>query len=157
MVKQLHSSSTEDFRSQLMKRDPHLPSLEVCDWLLGQEWSTPGTLRFESQHGKGYMNDCCTATASLGRDEMIDLHLPTFGLQVLRDDAAARKAGEYETGEDFTERASSIDENQQLVIDINRVIESANVSATAAVGACTMVAIAITSQIYNLEMQEDRA
>jgi hypothetical protein len=87
----------------------------------------------------------------------MDLHLPAFGLRVLRDDAAARKAGEYEIGESFTERADSIDRDQRLVIDINRVIESANVSATAAVGACTIVAIALTSQIYNLEMQEDRA
>jgi hypothetical protein len=54
-------------------------------------------------------------------------------------------------------KAGKVDEDQQLVIDINGVIESANVSATAAVGACTMVAIALTSQIYDLAMQESKA
>jgi hypothetical protein len=150
-----------------MKRDPHLPSPEVCDWLLSQEWSTPETLRFEGKHSKGYINDCCEASAAIGRNEIINLYLPAFGLRVLRDDAAARKAGEYEIGANFAERADlegkkkpkagKVDEDQQLVIDINGVIESANVSATAAVGACTMVAIALTSQIYDLAMQESKA
>ncbi|CAB4148100.1 hypothetical protein UFOVP431_109 [uncultured Caudovirales phage] len=140
-----------------MKRDPHLPSAEVCDWLLSQEWSTPVTVHIGSDHGKSEIYDCCEARAAVGADEYIDLHLPAFGLQLLRNDAVARKAGEYETGESFASQADSTDQEQQLVIDINEVIRSSNVSATAGVGACAMVAIALTSQVYDLAIQEDKA
>lgn len=131
-----------------MKRDPHLPSPEICDWLLRRAWSTPSDVTISSKHCKGVSYDCCETTAAIGANEIIDLLLPSESLAVLRDDAVARKAGEYEIGEDSTERADSIDEDQQLVIEINRVIESSNVSATAAVGACAMVAIVLTGAVY---------
>lgn len=73
-----------------MKRDPRLPSSEVCDWLLSQEWSTPVTVHIASDHCKSEIYDCCEARAAIGADECIDLHLPAFGLQLLRDDAASR-------------------------------------------------------------------
>lgn len=79
-----------------MKRDPHLPHPEVCDWLLSQEWSKPSTVFYNSEQAKGYINDCCEASAAIGRDEIIDLLLPSFGLQILREDAAARQADTYE-------------------------------------------------------------
>jgi hypothetical protein len=63
-----------------MERDPHLPHPEVCDWLLRQEWSAPDTV------------DCCEASTAIGRDETLDLVLPSFGLKVLREDQAARAA-----------------------------------------------------------------
>ena len=140
-----------------MKRDPHLPSPEICDWLLRQAWSTPSDITVSSKRYECVSYDCCEAVTAIGADQIIDLLLSNEGLAILRDDAVARKTGKYETEEDSTERADSIDEDQQLVIDINRVIESSNVSATAAVGACAMVAIALTSQVYDLTMQENRA
>jgi hypothetical protein len=75
-----------------MERDPHLPHPEVCDWLLRQEWSAPATVHVRSDGHPGFTVDCCEASAAIGRDEMIDLLLPSFGLQVLREDQAARAA-----------------------------------------------------------------
>lgn len=134
-----------------MKRDPRLPSPEICDWLLRQAWSAPSDVAVSGKSYECVLHDCCEATTAIGTNEIIDLLLSGEGLAVLRDDAVARKTGKYEIRGDSTERANSIDEDQQLVIDINRVIESSNVSATAAVGACTMVAVAITSQVYDLK------
>ena len=77
-----------------MKRDPHLPHPEVCDWLLRQEWSAPDTVHVSSSGQTGFTVDCCEASAAIGRDETIDLLLPSFGLQVLREDQTARAATE---------------------------------------------------------------
>ena len=74
-----------------MNRDSHLPPPEVCDWLLSQEWSKPSTVHVRSKYHKGHINDCCETSAAIGRDETIDLLLPSFGLQVLREDAVARR------------------------------------------------------------------
>lgn len=132
-----------------MNRDPHLPPPEVCDWLLSQEWSNPSRVNVSSKHGKGYTNDCCQTSAAIGRDETIDLLLSSFGLQILQEDAAARRADAYE--------ANGLTPEQQLAVDINKtIIAAADVSDTAAVGALTMVAIALTSQVYDLKMQPDR-
>jgi hypothetical protein len=73
-----------------MKRDKYLPPPEVCDWLLSHEWSAPDTVHVHSGGNTGFTNDCCEASAAIGRDETIDLLLPSFGLDVLREDQAAR-------------------------------------------------------------------
>ena len=73
------------------QRDPYLPPPEVCDWLLAQEWSEPATINVSSVAGDSEMYDHCQTTAELGRDECIDLMLPVEALQLLREDAAARR------------------------------------------------------------------
>lgn len=131
-----------------MKRNSHLPPPKVCDWLLSQEWSEPDTVKVSSDRYEGETCDCCEASAAIGRDETIDLLLPSPGLQILQEDAVARQADAYE--------ASGLTPEQQLAVDINEVIiAAAGVSATAAVGALTMAAIALTSQVYDLKMQPD--
>jgi hypothetical protein len=130
-----------------MKRDPHLPSPEICDWLLRQAWSAPPEVTVSGKSYKSVSHDCC-ATTAIGTNEYINLLLSGSGLAVLLDDAVARETGKYKTEEGPARRADCIDEDQQLVIDINRVIESSNVSATAAVGACAMVAIVLTGAVY---------
>lgn len=48
------------------------------------------------EHTEDETYDCCEATAAIGAKETIDLLLSSFGLQILREDAAARRAGAYE-------------------------------------------------------------
>jgi hypothetical protein len=79
-----------------MKRDPHLPPPEVCDWLLGRKWSAPSTVKVSSDHHDGETYECCEACAAIGANGMIDLLLPTIELQILQEDAAARQANAYE-------------------------------------------------------------
>jgi len=86
--------------------------------------------------------DCCEASAAIGADGMIDLLLPTVELQILQQDAESRQADAYE--------ASDLTPEQQLVVTINEALASSGVSATAAVGAVTTAAIALTSQVYVL-------
>lgn len=77
------------------RRDPHLPSPEVCDWLLAQEWSSPGRINHQSHLRNGYIEDCCQTTAAIGRDECAELFLPAGALEILREDAKARAAIEW--------------------------------------------------------------
>jgi hypothetical protein len=83
-----------------MKRDPHLPPPEVCDWLLSQQWSTPipetsisyspigpygsnGSRLFDYQ----YLN------VSIGADGTARIFMHTDDMQILQEDAEARQAG----------------------------------------------------------------
>jgi len=91
--------------------------------------------------------DCCEASAAIGADGMIDLLLPTVELQILQQDAESRQADAYE--------ASDLTPEQQLVVTINEALASSGVSATAAVGALTMAAIALTSQVDDLHLNPD--
>jgi hypothetical protein len=81
-----------------MQRDPHLPSPEVCDWLLAQEWSEaiPTTLTTFHPGGPGGITmhaayDHVHARAALGADEVFAIELPVEALAVLRADAEARR------------------------------------------------------------------
>lgn len=74
-----------------MKRDPHLPHPKVCDWLLSMKWSAPSTVKVSSDHHHGETYDCCETHAAIGCDETIDIMLPSFGLQILKEDAEARR------------------------------------------------------------------
>lgn len=131
----------------MARRDPFLPAPAVCDWLLSLEWSKPFTVHVRSRHHRGHTMDCCEASAAIGADGMIDLQLPTVELQILQQDAESRQADAYE--------ASDLTPEQQLVVTINEALASSGVSATAAVGALTMAAIALTSQVYDLHLNPD--
>jgi hypothetical protein len=74
------------------RRDPHMPSPEVCEWLLAREWSEPGRVDVQSREGNGYTEECCRATAVISKDEIMDLFLPAGALEILREDAKARAA-----------------------------------------------------------------
>ena len=84
--------------SKPMQRDPHLPSPEVCDWLLAQEWSEaiPSTVITYPEGGpfgksKSTRIFSVFASAAFGTDHIIELELPEEGLAVLRADAEARR------------------------------------------------------------------
>jgi hypothetical protein len=130
-----------------MKRDPHLPHPEVCDWLLSQEWSEPDTVKVSSDRQESETYDCCEASAAIGRDEIIDLLLPLLGLQILREDVVARQADAYE--------ANGLTPEQRLMVDLSELLRLADVSATAAVGVLTMAALRLTSQVYDIGMEQD--
>jgi hypothetical protein len=124
-----------------MKRDSHLPPPEVCDWLLSQEWSEPDTipLTLDGKNQNGWIANGSQATSPIGRNGYVTLLLDGDDLQILREDA----------------EASNLTPEQQLVVTINEALASSGVSATAAVGALTMAAIALTSQVYDLKMRPD--
>lgn len=72
------------------QRDEYLPSPEVCDWLLAQEWSEPATVHVNSPESTGWRDDCCRATAALGRDGVIELLAFAEDLEMLREDQRQR-------------------------------------------------------------------
>ena len=73
------------------ERDPHLPSPEVCDWLLSLQWSEPSTVHLSNVDRSSTIYDCCRVTAALGRDECVDIVLPVAGIEMLLRDAAERQ------------------------------------------------------------------
>lgn len=74
-------------------RDAHLPSPEVCDWLLFLEWSEPSSIELNTPDlDESDRNDSCYALASIGRGECIELLLPAEALECLEKDARARIA-----------------------------------------------------------------
>jgi hypothetical protein len=73
------------------KRDPHLPSPEVCDWLLSLKWSKPSTVKVIADDGSSEIHNCCHAMTALGRDECVDVVLPADGIRTLREDATKRQ------------------------------------------------------------------
>lgn len=82
-----------------MNRDKHLPSPEVVDWLLDQQWSDviPVTaITYPSGNPDGVTEserfDCCSATVAIGADECCHLQLPVEALEALRSDQQARRA-----------------------------------------------------------------
>jgi hypothetical protein len=83
-----------------MQRDPHLPPPEVCDWLLAQEWSevVPSAVTTYPKGGPGGITGHAVfrhvfARATLGADEVFAIELPAEGLEVLKEDGAARRTG----------------------------------------------------------------
>jgi hypothetical protein len=79
-----------------MKRDPHLPSPEVCDWLLSLEWEGPAShviMRDGARivrDGARTVYDAYIAIPELGADNEINLVLHEEALEALREDAKAR-------------------------------------------------------------------
>jgi hypothetical protein len=73
-------------------RDAHLPSPEVCDWLLSLEWSEPGSIELNTPSLEGVWEDSCYARAAIGADACIELLLPVEALECLEKDAQARMA-----------------------------------------------------------------
>jgi hypothetical protein len=91
------------------KRDPHLPSPEVCDWLLSQDWGKAYSSVYvaERQSAIGWLlppaektistsniDNCHCITAAIGRDGMINLLLTADELALLREDKENRDATE---------------------------------------------------------------
>ena len=80
-----------------MNRDQHLPSPDVVNWLLDQEWSEVipvTTITYPKGHPDGVTKskrfDFCTATVAIGADECCHLMLPVEALEVLKSDRHAR-------------------------------------------------------------------
>jgi hypothetical protein len=73
-------------------RDEHLPSPEVCDWLLSLEWAEPNGIHLETPDFEGIREDSCYARTAIGADECIELLLPVEALECLEKDAQARIA-----------------------------------------------------------------
>lgn len=73
-------------------RDEHLPSPEVCDWLLSLDWAEPNDAHLETASYNGVMNDCCYADAAIGTQQTLGLLLPVEALECLEKDAQARIA-----------------------------------------------------------------
>jgi len=73
-------------------RDAHLPSPEVCDWLLSLEWAEPNGIHLETPDFEGIREDSCYTRTAIGRDECIELLLPAEALECLEKDAQARIA-----------------------------------------------------------------
>jgi hypothetical protein len=100
------------------KRDPHLPSPEVCDWLLSLEWSKPSTVKVIANNDTSEIDDCCIASPALGRDEMIDLALPANGIKMLQEDAAKRQEagnlGKTSELEAFCDKVEDLIEESKL-------------------------------------------
>ena len=87
-----------------MQRDPHLPSPEVCDWLLAQEWSEaiPSTIITYPEGGPFGKSGSARmfsvfASAAFGTDLIIELELPEEALAMLRADANDRRSRERDT------------------------------------------------------------
>jgi hypothetical protein len=80
-----------------MKRDPHLPPPEVCDWLLEQEWSgvIPETFITYPRGGAEVIDsrrfDHCSARIEIGADERGHFELPIEVLEALKADQRARR------------------------------------------------------------------
>ena len=80
------------------KRDPHLPSPEVCDWLLEQKWSER-IPSIEMTFPEGGPSGCSRSTLNsyrqsfvvIGRNTMARLFVPSEALDTLRKDAAERR------------------------------------------------------------------
>lgn len=76
-------------------RDAHLPSPEVCDWLLSLEWSEPGSIELNTPSFEGVSEDSCYARTAIGADACIELLLPVEALECLEKDAQARIAHDH--------------------------------------------------------------
>jgi hypothetical protein len=80
-----------------MNRDQYLPSPDVVNWLLDQEWSEVipvTTITYPKGYPDGLKQsvqlDCCTTTVAIGANEYCHLTLPVEALEVLKSDQHAR-------------------------------------------------------------------
>jgi len=124
------------------QRDEYLPSPQVCDWLLAQEWSGPDTCIIDGPEGKSEIYDCCQATAALGRDECIDLVLPAGGIKMLREDQGRREERLLE------------DPEKIFLEHILAEAAKADLTAAQAIGVLHTAATMMISQCYNLTLIE---
>ena len=95
------------------RRDPHLPSPEVCDWLLSLEWSKPSTVKVIADYGSSEIYDCCHAVTALGRDECVDVVLPADGIKMLQEDAVKRQ--EAKAPDETSELEAFCDKVEDLI------------------------------------------
>lgn len=148
-----------------MNRDPHLPSPEVCDWLLSLEWSDPVPVSIT--------NYLTCASASLGADEDVEVQTTKEAHELLQLDAKARaeaaelkrreqEADDLARKEDRERRVSevetpAVDKETALLQAILNQIQEAEVSAIQAIGVLSVAATLMTSQSYDLSMRGDDA
>lgn len=165
-----------------IQRDPHLPPPEVCDWLLAQWWSgvIPTAVTTFPAGGPGGITkheayDHVYATAALGADETIAVALPAEALQLLEQDAAARREAfalkrrelmPDELARKAAREQSRADESEEEELDpetdlLQRVLadaEQAEISAFSAIGVLTTAATMMVSQCYDLtKLGDDHA
>jgi len=124
------------------QRDEHLPSPEVCDWLLAQEWCAPATCTIDGPDGKSEIYDCCQTTAALGADHCIDLVLPAYGIAMLREDQGRREEQLLE------------DPEKIFLEHILAEAAKADLTAAQAIGVLHTAATMMISQCYDLTLIE---
>ena len=73
-------------------RDPHLPSAEICDWLLSLEWEGPSEAEMRTSTFTGTRFSAMYASAALGRDHIVELFVDSDAHAALQDDARAATA-----------------------------------------------------------------
>lgn len=135
-----------------MKRDPHLPPPEVCDWLLGLMWSAPSTTKVSNNHHSSEIYECHEAYAAIGADGMIDLLLPTVEFQILQKDAEARQAGAYEATGSTPE---GLLPEEALADQICRTIAKSEIetSTIAAAGAAFTAGLIMIANHYGVKFE----
>lgn len=77
------------------QRDPNLPPPEVCDWLLGQEWSEASRVDVQSGVGSVSISECHVGHAFIKEGEMMLLLLPAGTFDALCEDATDRMAMDW--------------------------------------------------------------
>lgn len=122
------------------QRDEYLPSPEVCDWLLEQEWSKPATCIVDGPDSRGEINDCCQAIAALGVDEYFTLVLPADGIKMLREDQGRREEQLLE------------DPEKTFLEHVLAEAAKADLTAAQVIGVLHTAATMMISQCYNLTL-----
>lgn len=121
-----------DYGASPSERDPYLPPPEVCDWLLGQEWSEP-IKDTEISHGDdrpfgisgSLLFNHVYSFAEIGADENGRIFLPVEALELLKADKQARVAA-------FEKRQALLqadEERRKSERDKSRVCETAQDAA----------------------------
>lgn len=148
-----YHTSTPAIPPMTAQRDPHLPSPEVCDWLLAQEWSKPTDISVSCAKSRGIRFDQCQAVVAIGRDECINLMLPVEALQLLKEDAAAREQSRVDESD-----GEKLDPETTLLQRVLTDAEQAEISAFSAIGVLTTAATMMVSQCYDLtKLGDDHA
>lgn len=124
---------------------------------------------------RGIRFDQCQAVVAIGRDECIDLMLPVKALQLLKEDAAARREAfalkrreiaPNELARKAAREQSRADESDGEKLDpettlLQRVLADAmqaEISAFSAIGVLTTAATMMVSQCYDLtKLGDDHA
>jgi len=158
-----------------MKRDPHLPPPEVCDWLLERDW--PGVIpetviTYPKGNPKGITRserfDYFSTITAIGADQTCHISLPVEALEVLRADQRARweaveqkraamepdeLEGERQREEDRIGEDSELDLLRKILAEAEKVEHS----AMATIGVFATAAVMMASQAFNLAYQPDEA
>jgi hypothetical protein len=149
-----------------MERDKHLPSPEVCDWLLSLQWKDPVTVHRMSPNGPVTFHDYCEASRSIARGEEVNLLLRTSARKALRKDRDARAAakqnqpapslaGPAPVPSEDADDETGVDALSKLTNDLLRVIHDADSSVPLSVAALETAKMLFISQVYDLRQQPE--